>query len=157
MFDLFFHEYAAWLILGMLLIITELFLMSITVLWFGLGAVIVGGIVFFAEIAFPYQLLLWAVISIILAGAWFKLLKPNIPGRGFPGTAAEKALGEAGTVVQIPAGNARGRVRFAAPILGASEWEFICDEQVRSGDRVYVKEISGNSLIVTTTKPTENH
>jgi hypothetical protein len=41
-----------------------------------------------------------------------------------------------------------GIVRFTTPLLGSDEWPFICEEKVNIGDRVYVKDISGNTLIV---------
>jgi hypothetical protein len=39
-------------------------------------------------------------------------------------------------------------LRFATPKLGSEEWEFICDQPVVVGDRVGVKDVSGNTLIV---------
>jgi hypothetical protein len=32
--------------------------------------------------------------------------------------------------------------------LGADEWPFISEEKIVSGDRVFVKDVSGNTLIV---------
>jgi hypothetical protein len=48
--------------------------------------------------------------------------------------------------------HSRGKVRFTTPVLGDDEWDFICDIDVSIGDRVYIKEISGNTLIVTKTR-----
>ena len=42
----------------------------------------------------------------------------------------------------------RGLLRFAAPVLGAEEWPFICSDQIDAGDRAVVKDVSGNTLIV---------
>jgi inner membrane protein len=39
-------------------------------------------------------------------------------------------------------------VRFSTPVLGDDEWEFICEQSVDVGDRVHIKDFSGNSLIV---------
>jgi membrane protein implicated in regulation of membrane protease activity len=39
-------------------------------------------------------------------------------------------------------------VRFTTPLLGDDEWDFICDTEVAVGDRVQVKDLSGNTLIV---------
>jgi membrane protein implicated in regulation of membrane protease activity len=39
-------------------------------------------------------------------------------------------------------------MRFTTPVLGDDEWDFICDTEVALGDRVHIKEISGNTLIV---------
>ena len=32
--------------------------------------------------------------------------------------------------------------------MGADEWQFICNQKVDIGDRVAVKEVSGNTLVV---------
>ena len=36
--------YWYWLVFGMVLVIAEMFIPSFTIFWFGLGAIIVGGI-----------------------------------------------------------------------------------------------------------------
>ena len=55
---------------------------------------------------------------------------------------------KAGLVVKAPLQHHRGVVRFSTPLLGSDEWSFICDQGVVAGDRVVVKDISGNTLIV---------
>jgi len=32
--------------------------------------------------------------------------------------------------------------------LDCEEWEFVCNSQVKLGDRLYVEKISGNHLVV---------
>jgi len=39
-------------------------------------------------------------------------------------------------------------VRFTMPVLGEDEWDFICVEEVVEGDKVFIKDFSGNTLIV---------
>ena len=141
--------YWFWLVFGMLLIIAELFIPSFTVFWFGLGALIVGGLLFFQPaIALTWQLFVWAIASSLFTLAWFKWIRPLMADRTKAGLAREAALGETGLVVKIPADKTRGVVRFTTPLLGADEWSFICKDPVEVGERVFVKEISGNTLIV---------
>ena len=64
------------------------------------------------------------------------------------GISREAIVGESGQVITIPEEGKRGIVRFTTPLLGADEWPFICDQKISSGDRVYVKDVSGNTLIV---------
>jgi hypothetical protein len=64
------------------------------------------------------------------------------------GISREAILGESGQVIKTPAAKKHGIVRFTTPLLGADEWPFICDGAVDLGDRVSVKDISGNTLIV---------
>lgn len=142
-------RYWYWLVFGMLLIIAELFIPSFTVFWFGLGALIVGGLVLISPgLAFAWQLLVWALASCLFAVMWFKWVRPMMADRTKAGLSREAAIGESGQVVKLPVGKSRGVVRFTTPLLGADEWLFICAEPVTVGERVFVKDISGNTLIV---------
>lgn len=141
--------YWHWLVFGMLLIITELFIPSFTIFWFGLGAIITAGLLFFLPaVSISWQLFAWAVASCLFVLLWFKFFKPLMADRTKAGIAKEALVGENGRVIKMPAEKNRGIVRFTTPLLGADEWPFICDESVALGDRVFIKDISGNTLIV---------
>jgi hypothetical protein len=64
------------------------------------------------------------------------------------GIPREAVLGEMGIVIRAPEEGRRGMVRFSIPLMGSDEWPFICGQEVKTGDRVFVKEISGNTLII---------
>jgi membrane protein implicated in regulation of membrane protease activity len=141
--------YWYWLVFGMILIIAELFMPSFTVFWFGLGAILVAGaLLVLPELAISWQLFIWAIASCILTFLWFKFLKPLMADRTKAGISREAILGETGQVIKIPEQENRGIVRFTTPLLGADEWPFICEHDLAVGDRVIVKDISGNTLIV---------
>jgi membrane protein implicated in regulation of membrane protease activity len=141
--------YWHWLVLGMILIIAEIFIPSFTVFWFGLGGLLVAGVLLvFPGLTISWQLFIWAVASSILTFLWFKLFKPLMADRTKAGIAREAILGESGQVVRIPGQENRGIVRFTAPLLGNDEWPFLCEQALQIGDRVIVKDISGNTLIV---------
>ncbi len=141
--------YWYWLVFGMVLIITELFIPSFTIFWFGLGAILVAGLLLMLpDLAISWQLFIWAIASCILTFLWFKLFKPLMVDRTKAGISREAILGETGQVIRIPEQEKRGIVRFTTPLLGSDEWPFICDQQITTGDRVVVKDISGNTLIV---------
>lgn len=142
-------RYWYWLVLGMVLIIAELFIPSFTVFWFGLGALIVGGLLFFwSDLPLAWQLFIWAIASSLFTLIWFKWIRPLMADRTKAGLSREAAIGENGRVVKIPSGKTRGVVRFTTPLLGAEEWPFICADPVSIGERVFVRDISGNTLIV---------
>lgn len=143
-------DYWLWLVLGMVLAGIEIFVPSFTVLWFGVGALIVGAVVFLApELAPVWQFLLWSVASIAFTFAWFRFFRTRSPDKTKAGLSREAVIGETGQVILAPAGEQRGMVRFSTPKLGADEWEFICEQPVTIGDRVAVLDVSGNTLIVT--------
>lgn len=141
--------YWHWLVLGMLLVGFEIFIPSFTVLWFGLGAFVVAAFLALnPALTLGWQLFIWAVFSVVFAAAWFKFLRPKMIDRTKAGITQEAIAGETGMVIKSPTETSRGHVRFTTPILGDDEWEFICDEPVVTGDRVMIKEASGNTLVV---------
>ena len=138
-----------WLAFGMILIISELFIPSFTIIWFGFGAIIVSGIVwFFPDLAISIQVFIWAVASALLTACWFLAVKPLMKDKTTAGISLEAVLGEFGLVVRAPHGNLRGVVKFTTPLLGSEEWQFISKDKVAQGDRVTVVNVSGNTLIV---------
>ena len=141
--------YWYWLVFGMLLIIAELFIPSFTIFWFGLGAIIVALILrLLPDLAVSWQLFIWAIASIVFTILWFKFFRPLMTDRTKAGISREAVLGESGQVIKIPQEGRRGIVRFTTPLLGADEWPFICEQEVAAGDRIFVKDVSGNTLIV---------
>lgn len=138
-----------WILLGMVLAIVEIFAPSFISLWFGLGAVVVGLIAWlFPEMSVYWEVLIWVVASLFFVMLWFKYFKLNMVDKTKAGISRDAALGEAGQVVKAPRGDGRGVVRFTMPVMGEDEWEFICVDDVAEGDKVYIKDFSGNTLVV---------
>jgi inner membrane protein len=142
-------EYWHWVVFGVLLVLSEIALTTFFIFWFGVAAIVVGGILFFVpSLTLSWQIFIWTLLSSILAIIWFRYLKPLSIDRTMAGLSRESIVGEVGQVITVPGENKRGRLRFPAPILGADEWLIISSEQLAEGDRVRVKDVSGNSLIV---------
>ena len=141
--------YWHWLAFGMILIILEMVIASFTIFWFGLGACLVGGLLLLApNLDISVQILLWAIFSAFFTFLWFRVLRPRMTDQSKSGMAREAVLGLSGMVVKIPQEGHRGVVRFSTPVLGSDEWQFICEQNVVVGDRVYIIETSGNTLVV---------
>lgn len=142
--------YWHWLIFGMVLIIAEVFTPSFTIFWFGLGALAVGGLLWLLpDLDLSMQILSWTLFSVLLTLFWFMVMKPRMVDKTRAGMSREALLGETGQVIRAPDGERRGMVRFSKPLLGSDEWSFICDEPVHIGDRVQIRDVSGNTLVVT--------
>lgn len=140
--------YWHWLVLGIILIIAEIFIPSFTILWFGLGAVLVGTVMVLVDLDFSMQILLWTIASVAFTVLWFWLLKPRAEDRNNTELARQASVGEAGKVIKLPTETTNGKLRFSTPVLDQDEWEFVCEDQVQLGDRLHIKEISGNHLVV---------
>ena len=146
-------EYWHWFALGVILSLSEIFIPSFTVLWFGLGAGAVALILFlFPSISLAMQIVLWLVFSIFFIVLWFKYLRQMMPDKSMSGMSREAITGESGRVITAPAEGKHGVVRFTTPVLGSDEWPFICEDDAAIGDKVYIRDISGNTLIVSKTR-----
>lgn len=141
--------YWYWLVFGMVLMLLELAIPSFTIFWFGLGGLVVGLVMLlFSGISFAGQIFLWIVASTGFVFFWFKVLKPRMKDRTMAGISREAVLGETAMVIRKPQDEQRGELRFAVPVLGSETWDFICHDAVEVGDRVVVKDVSGNTMVV---------
>jgi inner membrane protein len=139
-----------WLSFGLILICTELFVPSFTIIWFGLGACLVGlFLVLFPDSSFTVQLFTWTAASSVLTVLWFRLLKPKMLDKTTAGMSQEAILGETGMVVKSNTTPLeKGRVRFTLPVLGSEEWDYTSTDLLQPGDYVRVSGIDGHVLKV---------
>jgi len=79
-------------------VILELFIPTFAILWFGLSALVVGGLLFvFPQLALTYQLLLWSVGSILVVILWFAYLNPKRKSRTLATHGRDALIGEMDT------------------------------------------------------------
>ena len=141
--------YWHWIVFGLALMVTEVFLGSFFIFWFGAAATFVGLLLVpFRELSETTQIMIWAITSTAFALAWFKIIKPLNVDKTKAGLSREALVGEIGQVLKVPTGEKRGKVRFPAPLIGSDEWLIISQDELNIGDRVSVVDLSGNSLIV---------
>ena len=141
--------YWHWIVLGIVLMLAEIFIGSFFIFWFGAAAVVVGlSLTIAPSISASTQLIFWTLLSLVFAVAWFRFLKPLSKDMTKAGLSREALIGEIGQVLSVPNGDKRGMVRFPAPLLGSDEWLIMSQDSLSIGDRVSVKDVSGNSLIV---------
>lgn len=140
-----------WLVLGLGLGLLELLVPSFFIIWFGLGALLVGlAMMVLPELSFTTQVALWTVASVAMTVLWFKVLRGDADktrsGR------ADEALGEIGVLVRAvePLGvsSGRGEVRFQKPVMGSDVWPCLADEAIAAGERVRVLAVDGQLLRV---------
>lgn len=141
--------YWHWIVFGVVLVLSEIALATFFILWFGVAAILVGLILLVSPgLDVNWQIFIWTLLSVVLAFLWFRYLKPLSVDRTKAGLSRESIVGEIGQVIQVPNDNRRGRMRFPAPVLGNDEWQIISSDSLAEGDRVQVRDVSGNSLIV---------
>lgn len=144
-------EWWHWIVLGLCLSIAELAIPAFFIVWFGIGAIVVGLLLLMApDLAIATQLLVWAVVSSILVGIWFRYLKPRTITA--VGTSAANVTGEVGILVSDLCPNTRGQVRFQKPVLGSDLWECYADASIKAGERVRIVAVEGSFIKVEAAK-----
>ncbi|PID41911.1 MAG: hypothetical protein CSB48_12895 [Proteobacteria bacterium] len=141
-------EYWHWLVLGMALVIMEIFTSGFIVFWFGISALVLSLVLLVVDMPFQAQLMIWVVLALVAVFIWFKFIKPGWKDKTTAGMGREALTAQIGTVMESNTGKNRGKLKFPAPILGEDEWIFICDEEIEVGARVKVNDVSGNTLMV---------
>ena len=145
-------EWWHWVVLGIALVVAELAVPAFFIIWFGLGALVVG----LAVLVLPLplgetaQIGLWVVASLAMVGLWFRVFKRGeyLQGRTRIGQSDGDTIGEIGLMAKAAAPFERGRVRFQKPLLGAEEWACMVDEPIAAGERVRVVAVEGSFLKV---------
>jgi len=140
--------YWHWMVLGLLLVATELFIPVFVMIWFGASAIAVGLILLVVDMSLVVQMLFWLSLSVLDLVVWFKFIHPKMKNKTLSGMSREQVIGQEGMVIRLGPEIEQGTIRFSMPVLGSDEWQFICREHVAVGDRLVVEDISGNTLIV---------
>ncbi|MDR0634579.1 MAG: NfeD family protein [Azoarcus sp.] len=141
-------EWWHWIVGGIALVMLELAIPAFFVIWFGLGALLVGVLLLVVPgLPLAGQLLLWAVASTALTALWFRYFR-RFGNKTRIGTADSDVIGEIGLLVHAVAPFARGKVRFQRPILGAEEWPCAAEAEIDAGVRVKIVSVEGSFVKV---------
>lgn len=140
--------YWHWMVFGLLLVATEIFIPVFVMIWFGASAIAVGLILAVVDMSLTVQVLIWLTLSVLDLVVWFKFIHPKMKNRTLSGMSREQVIGQEGMVIRLGPEFEQGTMRFSIPVLGSDEWQFICRDQITVGERVTVEEISGNTLVV---------
>lgn len=139
-----------WAVIGMLLMIGELFILSFVMLWFGVAALVAALLLWVVPMDLLSQVVIWLGLSIVACILWFRLIQPCIKTRTKAGLGGSVIIGEIGMIVSPVVANGLGVVRFSVPKVGAAEWacRTLDGHSIEVGTRVIVTAVMGNELIV---------
>ena len=141
-------EWWHWVLGGLGLVLLVLVLPSFFVIWFGLGALLVGlSMLALPTLSLTAQIALWITTSVMMVGLWFSVFKRS-QHKTLIGTAAGEVIGEVGLLVSAVAPFQRGKVRFQRPLLGADEWVCMAETAITAGERVRVVSVEGSFIKV---------
>jgi len=134
-----------WVVFGLLLITTEIFLGTFLMLGLGVAAMIVGAIDLLFFLTISSKLLLWILFSVLSIMIWFKYLKDvNVDYAG----QSNYSLDTEGVVVEPIEAYGRGKVKFDRPVLGNTIWHATSKEDIPAGSRIKIVEIKGQLIVV---------
>lgn len=142
--DTFVWDHWAWFVLGILLVVVEIFAPSSFFLWLGVAAGAVGVIVFFIPtIGWPVQIALFAILSIIAVLIGRRVFVPNKQPTDHPtlNRRGEQYIGRHFTL-ESPIVNGVGWVR-----IGDSRWR-VLGPDLPAGSVVEVTAYDSSDLIV---------
>jgi membrane protein implicated in regulation of membrane protease activity len=136
-----------WLILGVVLIVAEVFTLGFVLLWFGIGA-IAAAIVGIAGGGLGLQFLVFAIVSVALTVMSRTILANYLPHPGARlKTGIEALPGKIGTVTL----SSSGTLHEAAVKVYGSTWTAYpidAETQLIQGEKVEVVEVRGSSIYV---------
>ncbi|MEW6501997.1 MAG: NfeD family protein [Thermodesulfobacteriota bacterium] len=135
-----------WIVGGLLLTLAELMVPALFLVWFGIGAILVGLVLLVLPITLAAQFTLWAVASCAMVLLWFRVVKN--PDRTKAGIAKDAFLGETGLITKEVSELGKGEIRFQKPILGSEVWPVIADESIKAGERAQIIDVLGQTLKV---------
>lgn len=146
-----FTDSSLWLIVGFLLIISELFVTGLIAVFFGIAAVAVGLLALSGVVtSLTTQLWLFGIIgllSLLLARGRFQgWLRGSVSNT----SSGQISTGEQGSRVTVLADFVDG----AGPVqLRGTKWDAESPESLKAGDTAWVQGNRGIVLIVSTTRP----
>ncbi|MDP3137462.1 MAG: hypothetical protein Q8N17_14165, partial [Burkholderiaceae bacterium] len=123
-------EWWTWIVGGIFLMLVELVITSFYIIWFGLGALLVGLLMLFMpDITLTAQIAVWTLASLVMVVLWFRVFKQS-RHKTLVGTSEGEVMGEIGLLVGAVAPFERGKVRFQRPLLGSDEWVCLADAAI---------------------------
>lgn len=134
-----------WIVLGVVLLITEMSIGTFFLLGLGLAAIIVGIIDVIIPISFTIELTIWMALSILAIAAWFKWFREE------PITESGQSnyrLDTLGTVEEAIQPHSRGKVKFDTPVLGNTLWHATSKVDIDEKTRVKIVQINGQLIEV---------
>ena len=134
-----------WIILGLVLVVSEIFMPLFIILWFGISALIVGFVDLGFDTSFMSELSLWIILSVVFLAMWLLFFKDKTITKSGQ---SDFTLNTKGEVIQRIVPSVRGRVRFDTPVLGDKEWFASSDEIIEIGDRIMIVEVIGQLIKV---------
>ena len=136
-----------WIIIGVGLIIAEIFTLGFVLLWFGIGALAAAFVGFFTD-SFLLQFLVFALVSSVLT-AMSRTIFANYFSHGDE-NAIKMGMDALPGQIGMVTSESKGALKEAAVKVYGSTWTAfpIDDETLTEGEKVEVVRVQGSSIYV---------
>ncbi|KIM06342.1 MAG: hypothetical protein KU29_08730 [Sulfurovum sp. FS06-10] len=134
-----------WIVIGIVLIIAEMFTGTFIMLGLGLATILVGVVDNIYPISLEMQLTLWIALSILSIVFWFKYLKDTSVENSGQSNYSLETQGIIEEAIEI---NGRGMVKFDTPVLGNTHWPATSKTYIPANSRVKIVAIKGQLIEV---------
>lgn len=140
----------AWIILGIILLVAEVFTSGFVLMWFGIGAIAAGLLALLGVTNLAIQAIVFLVISAVLTIASRTIFEQFFlrfsPGKGLK-TGADSLPGQVGVVVA----SSVGAMKEGAVKVFGSTWKALPAEgetELAEGEQVRVERVEGVTIFV---------
>ncbi len=143
------YFWIVWVVLGVVLLVAEIFTTGFVLLWFGIGA-LAAALIGLAGFGYPLQFLVFLSVSMALTVASRTIFTKYFVRKELEGgfkTGVAALPGKQGTVVT----SSRGALHEGAVKVYGSTWTAYPaegEEALEAGDRVIVESVRGASIYV---------
>ena len=146
------RDWHIWILVGIGLIIGEIFTVGFLLLWFGVGAFLAAGLALLG-VGSIYQMLSFLLISLILIVSSRTIFKQFLFRKGVGiSTNIEALIGQEALVMQV----IEGRSKWGLVKIGGETWSAISEEgRIDQDEVVRVKGVVGNKVLVEKLKSNE--
>lgn len=129
-----------WMIIGIVLIVAETVIPLFIIVWFGVAALILGGVVGVTEMSLSSQLFLWGGLSVTFYALWFFLYGKKEREETKDVNDTKKEI----TVLKVE----EDIIFIETAYLGSKRWHYRSDVQIAEGGNYVIKDIKGETLIL---------
>lgn len=140
-----------WSVLGVILIVAEVFTTGFVLLWFGIGALAAALCGLAGIDSLPLQFLIFAVVSIALTAASRTIFAKYLSPHKTDNTALKMGVDSLPGRIGIVVSSSRGALHEGAVKVYGSTWTAYPsegEEPLEAGDRVVVEKMQGASIYV---------
>lgn len=143
-----------WLLLGIVLLLSELFLPGLIAAFFGIGALVVGLLTLLGLVeSFSMQLVVFSVVSLVALFSLRHHFRRWLMGAETGRSAVDlNNAGLIGSRVSVLTDFVQGSGDVQ---LNGAKWDAESDEPLKAGDSAWVVQNRGILLIVSASKPTQ--